>query len=358
MPIDGDPRPIQIPEILLPSKVAILSGSPHPQLRNRVAELLFAPKSIGESRDVVTRYDNGEERVGIRTDVWGKDVFIIQSMHPLEASHYCQELYMMLRGVGKRSPRSVTAVIPYFPYSRQDREFQPGDVSGAAEVADIVGNLHGANIVGLNIHAEQSKETIRGTWLNPYGSSVLVPAIRELQIPELIVAAPDVGAIKSTRAVGKLIGAVNRNPFIVLKGREDEIKDQSEITGFLQEDIDLKDMTVVLVDDVIDTADTLTQAAEAVAARGAARIIAMAAHGSFVGEAYEKINNSPIDIVYVTNSIDQERSRSEPKIKVVSIAKLLAEIIRRMTTPGANIDELLESSYIQPGPPEFVYEAA
>jgi len=277
-------------------------------------------KSFGVSLGNVIFNDfaDGEFQPSFEENIRGSFVFIIQSTFP--PADNLMELLMMVDAAQRASAKNIIAVIPYYGYARQDRKDRPRVSIAAKLVADLLVTAGVNRIITMDLHADQ----IQGFFNMPvdhlYASSIFIPVLKELDLPALTFASPDTGGTRRAAAYAK---ALHRDFVICYKQRAkpNQVAKMALIG-------DVKDKDIVLVDDIIDTAGTITKAAELMIENGARSVRAFATHPVFSGPAYERVINSPFDEVYVSDSIPLKQHYN--KIKVVSTAHLFAEVIRRV----------------------------
>lgn len=302
--------------------IILLTGRTNPLLAQKIAKLLMLPVF-----EPISIFSDGEIRVRIQPNLRRKFVFIIQ---PTSApvNDAIMELIFMIDAARRASAREIIAVIPYFSYARQDRKEMSRVPISAAAVASLIEHAGADHIVTVDIHAEQEIGFIQKAWDNLYGSYTLVPAILERKLPNLVVASPDKGGMIRATGYARLLRA--RGLAIVYKERDVKLNNKSEALEMIG-DVSGKD--VLLVDDMIDTAGTIVNAANFLKKKGAKSIRAAATHGLFSGNAIEKITTSAIEEVIITDTIARAKTIADhPKIVVASVAPLLAEAIRRIKT--------------------------
>jgi len=298
-------------------KMVIFSGNSNKRLAERIAKSL----GIALGRIFISRFSDGEVRVKIEENARGKDVFVIQSTCP-PVNENLMELLVILDALRRASADRVTVVVPYFGYARQDRKDRPRVPITAKLVANIV-TVAGANrILTLDLHAGQ----IQGFFDIPldhlFAINVFFDYFKKIKINDLVVVSPDVGAVKQARAYAKKFQA---GLAIVDKRRESP--DSTEVMHILGE---VKGKNIIMVDDMIATGSSLVEAAKALKKAGAKKIFATVTHGVLSANAVEKINKSDIDSLIITDSIPLNKEKSNKRIKVVSVADLFAEAIRRI----------------------------
>lgn len=277
-------------------------------------------KSFGVSLGNVIFNDfaDGEFQPSFEENIRGSHVFIVQSTFP--PADNLMELLMMVDAAKRASAKQIIAVIPYYGYARQDRKDKPRVSIASKLSADLLSTAGVNRIITMDLHADQ----IQGFFDMPvdhlYASSIFIPKMNELNLPNLTMASPDTGGTRRAAAYAK---ALHRDFVICYKtrARANEIAKMSLIG-------DVEGRDIILVDDIIDTAGTITKAAQLMVDNGANSVRAFATHAVFSGPAYDRINDSVFDEVFVTDSIPL-RQESD-KIKVVPAANLFAEVIRRV----------------------------
>lgn len=296
------------------STLRILSGTAHPALSQAIADNLGVP--LGSA--VVETFPDGETFVQINENIRGRDVFIVQPTCP-PANQNLMELLIMVDAVRRASAHRITAVLPFFGYARQDRKDRPRVPITAKLVANLLVAAGVNRVLTMDLHAGQ----IQGFFDIPvdhlYASPVLIKAIRERGLEDIVVVSPDVGGLKMSHAYAKALGA----PFaIVAKNRisAEEVEALSVIG-------DVKDRNVLLVDDLTESAGTLTAAARLLAEKGAKNIYAGVSHGVLSEKGHERLKNSPIIELFSTDSVPQAHGN---KVTVLSVAPLLGEAIKRI----------------------------
>lgn len=300
----------------------LVTGRSNPALASQIAKNLHR-----ELQECVTVFADGEIRVKIPPNLRRRHVFIIQSISK-PVNDYVMELVLMIDAAKRSSAKEITAVIPYYGYSRQDRKEMPHVPISSSVIANILVNAGADRIVTVDIHSEQQQGFVKVPWDNLYGSYSLVPAIQKHKLKNLVVAAPDKGGM--TRAIGyaKRLGA--SDVALVYKERDLNVNNKSEALDMIGI---VKDRDVLLVDDMIDTAGTIVNAASFLKKRGAGRVLVAATHGLFSKDALEKIDKSEIDKMIITDTIAHPENISKhPKVEIVSLAHLLSEAIRRIET--------------------------
>ncbi len=300
-------------------ELRILSGNANPGL----AQAIIAHLGLAPSKMEVGRFEDGEIWVRIEESVRGADVFVIQPTCP-PSSENVMELLIILDALKRASARRTTAVIPYYGYARQEKKIKPREPITGKLVADLISVAGADRILTVDLHAQ----AIQGFFDIPVDHLPAGPILaedlmrRSLAGPDTVVVSPDVGGVATATA---LADRVNASLAIIAKRRPDI--NRVEILQLIGE---LTGKRAVLVDDMIDTGGSIVSAAEAVAERGASEIYAYATHAVFSGDAADRLQASPLKEVVVTDTIPLPESKRRPKIRVLSIAPVLAEAIRRV----------------------------
>ena len=308
----------------------IFTGGSNPQLATKVAENLNA--NLGAIK--VGTFSDGEINVEITENVRGKDTFVIQSTN-FPAEKNLMELILIIDALKRASVRSITAVIPYFGYSRQDRRIRSARVPISAKVvADMLSNAGVTRIITLDIHSEQIQGFFSFPMDNIYTANLMVKDLLDnYNVEDLQVVSPDTGGVIRARSVAKTLGV--KDLAIIDKRREKA--NESEVINLIG---DVENKVCIVPDDLIDTAGTLSNASHALKEKGAKEIIAYITHPVLSGNAIENLNNSAIDKLVVSNSIDiGDKSKKCPKIDVFDISPILSQAITRLMT-GESISEL------------------
>ncbi|MFN1836216.1 ribose-phosphate diphosphokinase [Balneola sp. MJW-20] len=296
--------------------LAIFSGTSNPALARAIAEEYGA--SLGDV--TIKKFSDGELYVKFEQSIRGEDIFIVQSTPP--PGDNIIELLLLLDAAKRASVKRVTAVIPYFGYARQDRKDQPRVSIGSKLMANLLVKAGADRVLTMDLHAAQ----IQGFFDIPldhlYASRAFIDHFTQNPIENLVVVAPDVGSLKMARAYSKKLGAT-----LAFIDKRRPKPNQSEIMNIIGE---VKGKNVLIVDDLIDTAGTLTNAASALKERGALNIIATCTHPILSGPAFQRIEDSPIDELLVTDTVPLRQPSD--KIKVLSIANIFAEAIQRIHT--------------------------
>ncbi len=297
-------------------KLKIFCGTANPALASEICAFLGIP--LGQTH--MTRFSDGEVYVQLLENVRGADTFIVQpTCHPVDSN--LMELLLMIDALKRASARRITPVIPYFGYARQDRKDKPRAPISAKLVADLLTTAGANRSLIVDLHAPQ----IQGFFNIPvdhlFASPVLVSHFRDLNLPNLTVVSPDAGGVERARFFAKKMDS----PMAFVDKRRVEM-DVTEVMHLVG---DVRGRTCLILDDIIDTAGTLVKTAVALMENGAEAVYACASHPVLSGPAIERISKSPITEVVVTNTIPlTEEGQREPKIKVLSIAGLIARAIQ------------------------------
>ena len=295
--------------------IEVLSGNSNRPLAEAVAQELGLPLSNAE----VGKFSDGEISITLPQTVRGRDVFIIQSTS-IPVNDNLMELLIMIDACKRASAGRITAVIPYFGYARQDRKARPRDPITAKLVADILTSAGADRVLTMDLHAAQ----IQGFFDIPvdhlYGAPLLAKHFKKKMDENWVVVSPDVGSVGRAR---NFASRVNASLAIVDKRRPKA--NAIEVMNVIG---DVKDKSCIMIDDMIDTAGTICQGAEALVKNGAKEVYACCTHGVLSGPAMERLIASPIKEIIVLDTIDLPESvRNNPKIKVLSVAKLIAKAI-------------------------------
>ena len=275
----------------------------------------------------ISFFADGEIRIKITPNLRRKHVFIIQpTSSPVNDN--IMGLVLLIDAAKRASAQEIIAVVPYFGYSRQDRKEMPRVPISASVVAGMLEHAGVDHVLTLDIHSEQAEGFIRKPWDNVYSSYSFVPELKKRKLKDLIIASPDRGGVLRATGYARLLGA--EGIAIVYKERDITVNNKSETLEMVG---DVKGKNVLIVDDILDTGGTLVNAANFLKKRGAKTIRAAITHGLFSGPAIERVDQSEIKEVIITDSvaIASHAIRSR-KITVVSVAPLLAEAIRRIYT--------------------------
>ena len=303
----------------------VFSGTATQYLTEKICTSLGVP----QGQINITRFADGEFSVSYEESIRGRDVFLVQSTFP--NSDNLMELLLMIDAAKRASARSINAVIPYFGWARQDRKDKPRVAIGAKLVADMLSVAGISRLITMDLHADQEQGFFNVPVDHLYATSVLLPYVKSLNLKNLVIATPDVGGSKRASAYSKFFGC----PLVLCnktRPRPNEVANM-QIIG------DVEDADVVLVDDMVDTAGTITKAADLMIEHGARSVRAIASHCVMSGSASERVQNSQLKEIVFTDSIPY--SNRCAKVKQISIADLIAETIRRVED-----NESISSQYL------------
>ncbi len=298
-------------------KLKIFSGNANPELAKEIAEYL----GLQVSDAFVGKFNNGEVQVMIEESVRGKDVFVIQ---PTSApvNDNMMELLIMVDALKRASARHITAVVPYYGYARQDRKTRGREPITAKLMADLMSTAGVTRMVTIDLHAGQ----IQGFFDIPVdhlvGASILAKYIKQKQLEDVIVVSPDLGGVTRARDLADRIGA----PIAIIEKRRPKpgVAEVMNLIGSVE------GKNAVIVDDIVDTAGSLCEGAKALHKFGAKSVLACCTHGVLTDPAIERIQNSDINELIITNTIPLPKEKQIDKITVLSVAPLLGEAIMRI----------------------------
>lgn len=296
----------------------LFGGTSNPILTQEVCAYL----DIEPGKISAKTFSDGETQIEIHENIRGKDVFVLQSTCP-PVNDNLMQLLIMMDAFRRASAKRITAVIPYYGYGRQDRKVKPRVPISAKLVADLI-TVAGANrVVSIDLHAGQIQGYFNIPVDNIFAAPILLKYMRSHFEDNLVIVSPDAGGVERARAFAKRLDA----SLAIIDKRRDapNVAEAMNIIG------EVEGKTAVILDDMADTAGTLTQAATAVKNRGASKIYACCTHPVLSGPAIERIEASPIDHLVVTNTIPlNEKCQNCTKIIVLSVAELLGETIKRI----------------------------
>lgn len=303
----------------------VFSGTASRYLAEKICEELGCP--LGDL--TVTKFADGEFEVCYEESIRGRDVFLVQSTFP--NSDNLMELLLMIDAAKRASARSICAVVPYFGWARQDRKSKPRVSIGAKLVADLLSVAGIDRLMTMDLHADQEQGFFDVPVDHLYASTVMLPYIKSLNLKNLCIASPDVGGSKRAASYAKYLDC----PMVLCnksRKKANEVADM-QIIG------DVEGMDVVLVDDIVDTAGTITKAADLIMSRGANSVRAIASHCIMSGPADERVQASALKEMVFTDSIPY-RGKCD-KVKELSVSGMLAETIRRVME-----NESISSQYL------------
>jgi ribose-phosphate pyrophosphokinase len=294
----------------------LISGTANPEFSKKVADYLGK-----ELADVtVNRFSDGEINVNIAESVRGQDMFIIQPTCA-PANDNLMELLIIVDALKRSSAGTINAVIPYFGYARQDRKAAPRVPISAKLVADMLETAGVKRVITIDLHAAQ----IQGFFDIPVdhliGATLFVKYIKDKNLKNPIIASPDVGGVARARAYAEKLGYD-----LVIVDKKREKANESEVMNIIGE---VEGRDVVILDDMVDTAGTLTKAADVLKAKGATSVMACCTHGVLSGPAFDRIENSALDELVITDSLPQ---KPHPKVTVLTASEITAKAIGRIYT--------------------------
>ncbi|MCY3770316.1 MAG: ribose-phosphate pyrophosphokinase [Gammaproteobacteria bacterium] len=311
-----------------PENMALFTGNANPALATEIAQTLGVP--LGKA--LVGTFSDGEINVEVMENVRGRDVFIIQSTCA-PSNDNLMELLIMVDALKRSSAGRITSVIPYFGYARQDRRPRTARVAISAKlVAEMISVAGSDRVLTMDLHADQIQGFFDIPTDNIYGSPALMSELWRKQLPNPIIVSPDVGGVVRARAMAKQL----ETDLAIIDKRRSKANEAKvmHIIG------DVAGRSCILIDDMVDTANTLCEASRALKAHGAIKVIASCTHPVLSGGATRRITDSEMDELLVTNSIPlNQEARECEKITQLSVAELLAESIRRIAT-GDSISNL------------------
>lgn len=299
------------------SKLKIFTGNAHPALAQEICDYIGVP--LGKA--VCGHFNNGEIQVMVNESVRGKDVFIIQPTGA-PVNDNLMELLIMVDAMKRASARHITVIVPYYGYARQDRKTRGREPISAKLVADLMSTAGVTRVVTMDLHAGQ----IQGFFDVPVdhlmSTSILAKYIKSMKLENLTIVSPDLGGVTRARELADRLGA----PIAIIEKRRPEpgVAKVMNIIGTV------KDRSCVLVDDIVDTAGSLCEGAKALDKAGAMGVYAAVCHPVLTDPATERVKNSCLKQLIVTNSLPIEDYKKQTKLKVLSVAPLLGEAIMRI----------------------------
>ena len=303
----------------------VFSGTKTRYLAEKICASLGRP--LGNLN--ITKFSDGEFAVSYEESIRGKDVFLVQSTFP--NSDNLMELLLMIDAAKRASARHIIAVIPYFGWARQDRKDKPRVSIGAKLVADMLSAAGIDRLITMDLHADQSQGFFDVRVDHLYASGVILPYLQSLHIKDLVIASPDVGGAKRAGTYAKYLNC----PLVLCnkKRARANVVESMQIIG------DVKDKNVVIVDDMVDTAGTITKAADIMKAAGAKSVRACASHCVMSGPASDRVQESALEEIVFTDSIPYTKRCD--KVKQLSVADMFAETIKRVEN-----NESISSQYL------------
>lgn len=309
----------------------LLTGTANLKLAKDIAKIL------GKNADeTITTFSDGEKRIIIPENLRKRDVFIIQPTCPPVNTNII-ELFLIIDAARRSSASEISAIIPYFGYSRQDRKDRPRVPISASLIARLIEFAGADRILTIDIHSEQEPGFVECPWDNLYASYSFLPELKKHFGKNSVMASPDKGGVPKATFYGDLLGADGLA--IVFKERDIMKCNHTQALDMIG---DVKNRDVLIVDDMIDTAGTICDAAKFIKDRGAKSVSVAATHGIFSGPALERINNSAIEQIFVADTVPLKKEVAQnPKIKIISVAPLLAEAIKCIYNGDSLSEELI-----------------
>lgn len=299
-------------------EITIFSGNANIPLAQEICDYLSVPLGKAE----VKRFSDGEVWVEIDENVRGKDVFVVQSTSR-PANENLMELLIMVDALKRASAERITAVIPYYGYARQDRKVQPRTPISSKLVADLITAAGAHRVVAVDLHAGQIQGFFNIPFDHLFAMPILLDYIRKNMLNDVVIVTPDAGGTERARAFAKRMESG-----LAMIDKRRTRPNESEVMNVIGA---VEGKTAIIVDDMVDTAGTLTQAAEALSSRGAKKVYACITHGVLSGQALERVEKSVLEELVITNTILQPKAvQGSSKIKVLSMAQLLGEAIKRI----------------------------
>lgn len=307
------------------SSFLVFSGTRSRYLAEKICASLNCP--LGNL--VVTRFSDGEFAVSYEESIRGRDIFLVQSTFP--KSDNLMELLLMIDAAKRASARQIIAVIPYFGWARQDRKDKPRVSIGAKLVADLLSVAGIDRLITMDLHADQIQGFFNVPVDHLYASAVILPYLQSLHLQDLVIASPDVGGSKRANNYAKYLGC----PLVLCN----KTRARANVVESLQIIGDVKGKNVIIIDDMVDTAGTITKAADVMLEAGALSVRACASHCVMSGPANERVENSALQEMVFTDSIPYTQRCS--KVVQLSVADMIAETIRRVVN-----NESISSQYL------------
>lgn len=278
---------------------------------------------------VMTKFSDGEFAVSYEQSIRGRDVFLVQSTFP--TSDNLMELLLMIDAAKRASAKTINAVIPYFGWARQDRKDKPRVSLGAKLVADLLMAAGIDRVITMDLHADQIQGFFNVPVDHLYASGVIIPYLQSLKLDNLVIASPDMGGSKRANTYAKYLGC----PLVLCN----KTRARANVVASMQIIGDVKDKNVIIVDDMVDTAGTITKAADIMKEAGAKSVRACASHCVMSGPASQRVMDSALEEIVFTNSIPY--TQGCPKVKQLSVADMFAETIRRVLANKSISDQYL-----------------
>lgn len=303
----------------------VFSGTATRYLAEKICASLNCP--LGNL--IFTKFSDGEFAVSYEESIRGRDVFLVQSTFP--NSDNLMELLLMIDAAKRASARHINAVIPYFGWARQDRKDKPRVSIGAKLVADLLMCAGIDRVITMDLHADQIQGFFNVPVDHLYGSGVILPYLLSLKLKDMVIASPDVGGSKRANSYAKYLGC----PLVLCN----KTRARANVVESMQIIGDVKDKNVIIIDDMVDTAGTITKAANIMKEAGAKSVRACASHCVMSGPASERVQESCLEEIVFTDSIPYTKRCA--KVKQLSVAEMFAETIRRVVD-----NESISSQYL------------
>lgn len=303
----------------------VFSGTATRYLAEKICASLNCP--LGNL--IFTKFSDGEFAVSYEESIRGRDVFLVQSTFP--NSDNLMELLLMIDAAKRASARHINAVIPYFGWARQDRKDKPRVSIGAKLVADLLMCAGVDRVITMDLHADQIQGFFNVPVDHLYGSGVILPYLLSLKLKDMVIASPDVGGSKRANSYAKYLGC----PLVLCN----KTRARANVVESMQIIGDVKDKNVIIIDDMVDTAGTITKAANIMKEAGAKSVRACASHCVMSGPASERVQESCLEEIVFTDSIPYTKRCA--KVKQLSVAEMFAETIRRVVD-----NESISSQYL------------
>ena len=303
----------------------VFSGTATRYLADKICQSLGCP--LGKLQ--ITKFSDGEFAVSYEQSIRGRDIFLVQSTFP--NSDNLMELLLMIDAAKRASARTINAVIPYFGWARQDRKDKPRVSIGAKLVADLL-SIAGVNrVITMDLHADQIQGFLDVPVDHLYASGVLLPYLQSLNLENLVIASPDVGGSKRANTYAKYLGC----PLVLCN----KTRARANVVATMQIIGEVEGKNVVIIDDMVDTAGTITKAADLMMEAGAKSVRACASHCVMSGPASDRVQESALEEIVFTDSIPYTQRCA--KVKQISVADMFAETIRRVIENESISDQYL-----------------
>ena len=303
----------------------VFSGTATKYLAEKICQSLGCP--LGELQ--ITKFSDGEFAVSYEESIRGRDIFLVQSTFP--NSDNLMELLLMIDAAKRASARTINAVIPYFGWARQDRKDKPRVSIGAKLVADLLSVAGVDRVITMDLHADQIQGFFNVPVDHLYASNVILPYLKSLNLEDLVIASPDVGGSKRANTYAKYLGC----PLVLCN----KTRARANVVATMQIIGEVDGKNVVIIDDMVDTAGTITKAADIMKAAGAKTIRACASHCVMSGPASDRVQESALEEIVFTDSIPYTQRCA--KVKQLSVADLFAETIRRVINNESISDQYI-----------------